>query len=180
MNAVPPTTIFTILYDYLGMSKVGARWILNIFTSHQKQRWVVLCYGEFLNLCSVNGEDILDRIVTGDKTWIFHYELESKPDTTQWQKRATHQKSSVSGKACGYSFSGFTRDHIDLQQRKRCPITTEDYAGLLEKFKKALREIQRISGLKVRCISRIMRLCQRCVLQRLPFGFGWNTGSIHI
>lgn len=87
MNAVPPTTIFTILYDYLGMSKVGARWILNIFTSHQKQRWVVVCYGEFLNLCSVNGEDILDRIVTGDTTWILHYELESKPDTTQWKKK---------------------------------------------------------------------------------------------
>nr|XP_032518444.1 uncharacterized protein LOC116770915 [Danaus plexippus plexippus] len=38
----------------------------------------------------VRKNKVLCRIVTGDKTWVHHYEPESKRDFMQWHKKGTH------------------------------------------------------------------------------------------
>jgi hypothetical protein len=44
---------------------------------------------ECLDLCGDNHDGILRRIVTGDETWVHHYEPESKQESMQWHKKGT-------------------------------------------------------------------------------------------
>ena len=48
-------------------------------TTHRvhKQMCVDICYG--------NERDILHRIITGDETWVHHYEPESKRQSMDWK-----------------------------------------------------------------------------------------------
>jgi len=77
MVGVSPTTILNILHQHLGMSKVSARWVPRMLTPLQKQQRVE-CSREFLDLCGDNKDEVLNRIVTGDETWVHYYEPESK------------------------------------------------------------------------------------------------------
>lgn len=88
MVGVSDTTIFKILHDHLGMSKVSARWVPRMLTPPQKQQRVE-CSRAFLNLCNEDTDGVLSRIVTGDETWVHHYEPESKQDSMQWHKKGT-------------------------------------------------------------------------------------------
>ena len=88
MVGVSDTTIFKILHDHLGMTKVSARWVPRMLTPPQKQRRVE-CSRTFLDLCNEDKDGLLSRIVTGDETWVHHYEPESKQDSMQWHKKGT-------------------------------------------------------------------------------------------
>lgn len=40
----------------------------------------VECFCAFLDLDNEDRNDVLNQIVTRNKTWVYHYELESKQD----------------------------------------------------------------------------------------------------
>lgn len=79
---------FTIIHDYLHLSKVSARWVPRMLTPQQKQ-YRVQCCESFLQLCGDNPDKILDRIVTGDETWVHHYDPESKEESKQWVEQGS-------------------------------------------------------------------------------------------
>lgn len=82
MFKISETTAYKILHD-LGMSKISARWVPRMLTPLQK-KYRVDCCKEFINLCSENPRDFINRIVTGDETWIHFYDPESKQESMQW------------------------------------------------------------------------------------------------
>lgn len=85
-------TIHNILHDHLNLSKVSARWVPRMLTALQKQVRVE-CAKEFLELCGDDSSKIFDRLVTGDETWVHHYDPESKQESMQWHKKgAEHPK----------------------------------------------------------------------------------------
>lgn len=81
-------TIHTILHDHLNLSKVSARWVPRMLTAPQKKVRIACCR-ELLEMCSENADGVMDRIVTGDETWVHHYDPESKQESMQWHKKGT-------------------------------------------------------------------------------------------
>ena len=69
-------TVRTILLYDLGMRKVCAKLVPKILSEDQKQRRVNFCKGMLEKIRY--DPDILYQVVTGDETWVFQYDLETK------------------------------------------------------------------------------------------------------
>ncbi|XP_053602914.1 protein GVQW3-like [Plodia interpunctella] len=87
MIGVSETSILNILHDHLGMTKVSARWVPRMLTPLQKRERVE-CSRQFLELCGERKEEIMARIVTGDESWVHHYEPESSKSRCSGIKKA--------------------------------------------------------------------------------------------
>lgn len=147
MVGVSDTTIFKILHDHLGMSKVSARWVPRILTPLQKQQRVE-CSRAFLDLCNEDKDGVLSRIVTGDETWVHHYEPESKQDSMQWHKKGTappkkFKVSQSAGKLMATVFWDSEGILLIDYKAKGVSITGEYYASILERLKEAIKEKRR-------------------------------------
>ncbi|XP_045458103.1 histone-lysine N-methyltransferase SETMAR-like [Melitaea cinxia] len=135
------------MHGHLGMTKVSARWVPRMLTTPQKQQRVE-CSGAFLDLCNEDKDGVLSRIVTGDKTWVHHYEPESKQDSMQWHKKGTAppKKLKVSQSAGKLMATVFWDSEgillIDYQD-KGFSITGEYYASILERLKEAIKQKRR-------------------------------------
>ena len=70
-------SVYTIIHEHLGMSKVSARWVPRNLNMQDRQQRV-----EY----SANPEDFHTRLVTGDETWLHHWDLDTKKESMQWKR----------------------------------------------------------------------------------------------
>ena len=75
--AIPKTIIHEDMDNQLGMKKVCTRWLLKLLTPIQRANRMD-CYQELLQQSEVNLAKFFDCIVTGDESWIHHYDLLSQ------------------------------------------------------------------------------------------------------
>ena len=68
----------------LGYSKVCARWVPRQLTDELKHRRLEVC-GQMLQRYRNEGEQFMNSIVTGDESWVHHYEPETKRQSMQWR-----------------------------------------------------------------------------------------------
>lgn len=73
----------TILKDRLGLSKLSARWVPKALRDDQKAQRAD-CALHFLNQFDADPPGFLNRIVTGDETWLYQYDPENKVQSKQW------------------------------------------------------------------------------------------------
>ncbi|XP_026322447.1 protein GVQW3-like [Hyposmocoma kahamanoa] len=122
---VSDTTILRILHDHLGMTKVSARWVPRMLTPPQKQLRIDASK-HFLELCGAELTPILEEIVTGDETWVHHFESESKQELMQWHKKGTPPpkkfKVSESAEKLWLRFFGIVKEFYWLTTKKRGSI----------------------------------------------------------
>lgn len=78
--------VFNIIHEHLRMRKVSARWVPRMLTPFDKQRRVESSQ-QLLNACEGQEEDFINKIVTGDETWIHHFDPESKQESMQWKHK---------------------------------------------------------------------------------------------
>ena len=77
-------TVHNILHGHLLMSKVSARWVpRNLNTQDRYQR--VEASRELLELYDTNRDEFMTRLLTGDETWIHHWDPELKQESMQWK-----------------------------------------------------------------------------------------------
>ena len=69
--------------DTLGYSKVCESWLPRQLTEAHKQFRLEAC-SELLEYCH-SDKTFLQRIVTGDETWVHHFEPESKRASMEWR-----------------------------------------------------------------------------------------------
>ena len=62
---------------HLDMKKVSTRWIPKLLTPIQRDNRVDCCQ-ELLQENEVSPDNYFHRIVTGDETWIYYYDLLSE------------------------------------------------------------------------------------------------------
>ena len=95
-------SIKTILREHLLMTKVFARWVPRMPDQKMKD---CRCEAssENLKLMQLDWNLFLKHIVTGDETWINHYDPESKQQSMQWKH--TNSPSLVQG--AGISWRGY-------------------------------------------------------------------------
>ena len=65
-----------ILTEELGMRKICAKMVPRNLTEQQWDAWVSVC-AELLEEVEANPE-LMERVITGDESWFFHYDPETK------------------------------------------------------------------------------------------------------
>jgi hypothetical protein len=69
------------------MIKVSAKMVPRILSDDQKQRRLDVCCD--LSRQLAEGNNFLDRVITGDESWCFQYNLETKRQSMQWKTSAS-------------------------------------------------------------------------------------------
>jgi len=71
-----------ILKDDLGMRRVCAKFVPRILIEDQMENRKLIAVELFER--STNENDFLSKIVTGDETWVFAYDPETKLQSSEW------------------------------------------------------------------------------------------------
>ena len=66
----------------LGMSEVSARWVPRNLNMQDRQQRVESSQ-ELLEVYNANPEDFHTRLVTGDETWLHHWDPDTKKESMQ-------------------------------------------------------------------------------------------------
>lgn len=140
-------SIVSILHDALGLSKVCARWIPRLLTNEQKENRATLSL-EMMHIFDRDPNNFRSRIVTGDETWIYSYDPETKEMSKQWVEKGSRPpvKAKVV-KSAGKTMLTLFFDSegwllADFLQ-KGTTINGLYYANILEQLKEAIKEKRR-------------------------------------
>ena len=110
-------SVYTIIHEHLGMSKVSARWVpRNLNMQDHQQR--VESSQELLEVYNANPEDFHTRLVTGDETWLHHWDLDTKKESMQWTHPGSpppkkFRTQPISQQGNGHGVLGLQRGYID-------------------------------------------------------------------
>lgn len=77
------TSVYKILHEHLAVKKLCSRWIPHNLTIAQKKARVDWCK-EMLKKYDKGASKNIYKIVTGDESWIYAYEPETKQQSTVW------------------------------------------------------------------------------------------------
>jgi len=72
----------TILTEKLKMHRVAAKFVPRLLTEEQKQNRVTVSQ-ELLNRSNTD-KNFLKNVITGDETWVYGYDVETKVQSSQW------------------------------------------------------------------------------------------------
>jgi len=72
-----------VLTEELAMHHVAAKFVPRILTADQKQQRVNVCTE--LRQFASDGEIFLSRVISGDESWIYGYDPETKQQSSQWK-----------------------------------------------------------------------------------------------
>ena len=76
-------SVGSILQKSLGLSKVEAIWVPHMLTDEQKQKWVHWCHF-ILDKFDVERSNAVWDIISGDDTWLYCFDPETKQQSQQW------------------------------------------------------------------------------------------------
>lgn len=79
-------SLFEIVTEDLAYKKICARWVPRQLTDEHKKKRMGSAM-QFLKLYHEFGDSLLDRIVTGDETWIYYYTPENRRQSQQWKHK---------------------------------------------------------------------------------------------
>jgi len=90
----------TILTEKLKMNRVAAKFVPRLLTEEQKQNRVAVSQ-ELLDHSNTD-ENFMKNVITGDETWVYGYDVETKVQSSQWvgkssprPKKACQSRSNV-------------------------------------------------------------------------------------
>lgn len=73
-----------IFSNVLGMKRVAAKFVPKLLNFEQKQRRISIAQ-ECLNVVN-DDPGLLKRVITGDETWVYGYDVETKAQSSQWKR----------------------------------------------------------------------------------------------
>lgn len=139
---------YEIIHNRLSFHKVCARWVPHQLTTLHKQTRLEICQ-QHLHRYADEGDSFLNRIITGDETWVHYYEPESKRQSMEWK----HPKSPTTKKfrslpSAGklmltvfWDSQGVVLEHY---QQSGSTINSAGYSGMLvDRLKPAIRSKRR-------------------------------------
>ncbi len=137
-------TVSTIIHEELNFHKVCARWVPRLLSDdHKGQRFEASL--SFLQRYSREGPKFLEKIITGDETWVHHHTPETKRSSTEWKHkespRTKKAKTTISARKVmltvffdheGVVYSEFTP--------KGSTVNSETYCKTLKNLRKAIKD----------------------------------------
>ena len=137
-----------IIHDELQFRKVCARWVPKRLTSEMKERRVDACQ-ELLRRYEADGEAFLQRIVTGDESWVHFYEPQRKRQSMEWRHTSSPKPKKVqaqrsAGKVMLTLFWDYNGPILEHYMPRGSTVTSATYSNLLrENLKPAIRQKRR-------------------------------------
>ena len=83
---IPKTTVWEILNKILRMTRVCVKFIPKLLTTEQKNLRSEIAQDN-LEMVS-DDENVLNKVITGDESWMYGYDPETKKQSSQWNKRS--------------------------------------------------------------------------------------------
>ena len=85
--SISKTVCHEILTENFGIHRIAAKFVPSLLTDDQKQNQVDVSQKL---LDQANGDDnILKNIITGDETWVYWYDVETKVQSSQWVSKTS-------------------------------------------------------------------------------------------
>ena len=139
-------SILNILHEHLGLSMVRARWAPCFLTPVQKSFRVEACSG-LLAIYSATPNNVLSCTITGDETWIHHWDPDTKQESMQW-KHVSFRHSGSSALSVGWKvmatiFSDYKGVLLLDYLPQKTTMTEPYYGGVLANLRQAVKEKQR-------------------------------------
>jgi histone-lysine N-methyltransferase SETMAR len=136
-------SVHTVVHDHLKFHKVSARWVPRQLKPEQQAVRMIMSLDN-LQRYNEEGEGMLERIVTGDETWVHHYQPESKQASMQWKHKdsPTPTKFKVvpsAGKVMATMFWDMKGVLLVEYQEHGRTVTAASYCSLLERLKAAIK-----------------------------------------
>jgi histone-lysine N-methyltransferase SETMAR len=79
---IPKTVVLHVLKEDLGKGKLCARFVPHCLTPEQREDRVTSC--QYINAVANADKNFLNKIITGDETWCFVYDPETKRQSSEW------------------------------------------------------------------------------------------------
>lgn len=130
----------------LGLRKVCSRWVPRMLTDAHKNTRKTVC-SELLAQYEDGGDDFLARIVTGDETWLHHFEPETKRQSMEWHhKDSPRKKKFKSAPSAGKVMASVFWDSegvllVDIME-PGTTINSTAYVATLKKLQGRLRRVR--------------------------------------
>lgn len=138
-------TIRIILHEDLGKRKLCARFVPHSLTEDQKKQRV-LSSKEFVELAD-SDKSFLERIVTGDETWCFMYDPETKRQSASWlgpkspkPQKVRMQKSKVKTMLIAF-FDARGLIHFEFVPEGQT-VTGKFYVQVMDRLIKRMRRVR--------------------------------------
>jgi hypothetical protein len=74
----------SIIHEDLDMQKLSVKWVPKCLNTDQKRQWYQSSE-QILEFFWHDPNDFLSRLVTTDKTWLYHYDAETKQRSMEWR-----------------------------------------------------------------------------------------------
>nr|CAH7724637.1 unnamed protein product [Callosobruchus chinensis] len=90
-------TIRQMLDEDLGMRRLCAKMVPKVLTVEQKELRLSICK-DMISRIEEEGEDWMSNVITGDESWVFQYDPETKRQSMQWVEKggeAPHKSQNV-------------------------------------------------------------------------------------
>jgi len=135
-------SVHTILTADLGLRIVSAKFVLKLLTMQQKQLRLEIAQ-DMLD-CVESDSNFLNTVITGDESWVYGYDPETKAQSSQWKhssslrpKKARQVRSNVKVLLTVFLDSRGVVHHEYTPQGQT--ITKEYYKGVLCRLRNAVR-----------------------------------------
>ena len=139
---IPETTVWEILNKILGMTRVCAKFISKLLTAEQKDLRSEIAQDN-LEMVS-DDENVLKKVITGDESWVYGYDPETKQQSSQWKrpdeprpKKARQSRSHVKSMLIIF-FDCEGVVHYEFAPRGQT-INKEYYVEVLKRLRDAVR-----------------------------------------
>ena len=76
-----------ILKEELKLHRVAAKFVPRLMTSNQPAHRVQVC--QDLLDHSKNDKELLSKVITGDESWVYDYDVETKVQSSQWTSKTS-------------------------------------------------------------------------------------------
>uniref|UniRef100_H3BBU0 Mos1 transposase HTH domain-containing protein n=1 Tax=Latimeria chalumnae TaxID=7897 RepID=H3BBU0_LATCH len=133
-------SILKIIHDHLGMSKVSARWVPRNLSDQDWYQQMESSH-ELLEIFYTNQTNFLAHVVTGDETWIHHWDPKTKQESMQWKHQASPPPNQMlASKVMASIFWDAKGVPLTDYMPHKTRITGEYYASLMWKLRQAIKE----------------------------------------
>ncbi|GFR79429.1 histone-lysine N-methyltransferase SETMAR [Elysia marginata] len=80
------TSVFRVLTNKLNKKKKFSKWVLHLLTVTDEQKESRVNFSRnFLRRFQTEQNDFLGRIITGDETWVYSWDPETKRQSAEWR-----------------------------------------------------------------------------------------------
>jgi hypothetical protein len=119
------------------MHRVAAKFVPRLLTPKQKEHRVVIC--QELHQCALDDQFFMSRVITGDESWVYGSDPETKQQSLQWkspgsprQKKARQSRSATKSTLVFFDIRGIVHHEFATEGQN---VNNDFYCNVLRRLR---------------------------------------------